>query len=169
MFQAHSSFTSAVLGRPISLQRGHVDLATLSLTFVYFEHAQDEWETWHEVQDSEPLVVGQHYGLDARNGTIMLLDNPFWRQEGHWRSADRLEPLLYKNQVKWPQVILFEYEYYQPEEVRIPAKARVQGTVKIFREQGVLRAIDFAEMDEEALARLGYEVPKYIEAADDNV
>jgi hypothetical protein len=140
MFIQHSSITSAEVGKPMCLHRGNIDPATLKLTFIYFEYAQ-EGNIWRYVQDEEPLMLNKHFRLDKRKGIIELLDHPLWKQEGHWRAADRVEPLLYKGQVKWPQVILFEYEHYAPEEV----------------EQSKYKE----EVDLEAKARLSYNVPKY--------
>jgi len=130
------------MGQPISLQRGNIDPATLKLTFIYSEHIQDKDKVWHHVQDEQELVLNEHYRLDKRRGIIELLNHPFWQQEGLWRTADRREPLLYKGQVKWPQVIMFEYEHYTPQEVKESE----------FRE-GV---------DVTAKARLGYDVPKHV-------
>ena len=142
LFTKHSSITSAMIDKPMSLRRANIDLATLNLIFVFFEYMQDKEGIWRYVQDEEPLALNEHYRLDKRRGVIDLLGHPFWRREGLWRAADRKEPLLYKGQVKWPQVILFEYEHYAPQEV------------------SELEHTD--EIDLEAVARLGYNVPKYI-------
>lgn len=145
MFTQYQSFTKAAIGRPVSLGRGSIDPATLKLTFIYFEQVQDELDTWHEVQEEKLLILNQHYRLDKRRGLIELLDCPFWQQEGLWRAADRKESLLYKGQVKWPQVILYEYEHYAPMEV--------------------IESQFADKADKDAKRRLGYDLPKHVVVA----
>lgn len=164
MFTRHQSFMGATIGRPVSLGRGNIDPATFKLTFVYFEQVQDREGIWQYVQNEALLVLNEHYRFDKRRGLVELLDHPFWQQEGLWRAADRKEPLLYKGQVKWPQVILFDYEYFEPE----PVITRLDG--KVFRRSTgrieELEELDMEAIDEEALQRLGYNLPKFMEADD---
>lgn len=171
-FAKHSSITSATIGKPMSLQRGNIDPAMLKLTFIYFEHTQDERGVWQYIQDEKLLVLNQHYRFDKRRGIIKLLDYPLWQREGLWRAPDRKEPLLYKGQVKWPQVILFQYEYYAPEEVITREVIEDRGPerlpiVRAYRRSTKrVKTIDLEETNEEARRRLGYDLPKYAEAPD---
>jgi hypothetical protein len=159
-FDIYQSFTSARTGRPMSLHRSHIDPALVTLTFHYSELVLDG-DVWIVQEHQHVLEEAVHYSLNARDGQIALLDHPFWQQEGLWRAADRIEPLLYKGQIQHPQRIEFSYEYYTPMPVTLPAKVQTKGTVKIFREAGQLRMVDFAEIDQEASQRLGYNVLKY--------
>jgi len=168
MFEQYQSFTSAGIGVPMSLHRSHLDSAFITLTFHYSELVL-EGDGWVAKEWAQALVQGTHYSLNARDGQITLLDHPFWQQEGHWRAADRIEPLLYKGQVKHPQRIEFSYEYYTPTPITLPAKVQTKGTVKIFREAGQLRMVDFEEIDQEASQRLGYNVLKYTLALSEGI
>jgi len=79
----------------------------------------------------QALVVGTHFDLDSTNGTVVLLDHPFWQTEGLWRAADREEPLLYKGQVSAPQRIEVTFDYY------VPAQVTVQSDKKTLTGDGV--------------------------------
>lgn len=136
----YQSFIKARINRPITLGRTHIDPALITLTFVYQELVKQD-EAWIVKEKREILKRDAHYKLDRRRGVIMLIDHPFWQQEGRWRVADRVEPLLYKGQVKHPQRIEFDYEHYVSKEVK---------------------ASEFTdEIDAEAKERLGYDVKKY--------
>lgn len=139
-FVRHQSFTKARIDRPISLGRTQIDPAVITLTFVYQEPVQQDG-VWVVQEKQQLLQRDVHYKLDRRRGIIMLIDHPFWQQKGRWRAADRVEPLLYKGQVKHPQRIDFDYEHYAPKEVEA---AEVTD-----------------EIDQEARQRLGYDLPKY--------
>jgi len=166
-FETYQSFTGARVGRPMSLHRGHLDPALVTLTFQYSELVLDG--IWVVQERQQVLEQGVHYNLNARDGQITLLDHPFWQQEGLWRAADRIEPLLYKGQIQRPQRIEFSYEYYTPIPITLPAKVQAKGTVKIFREAGQLRMVDFEEIDQEASQRLGYNVLKYTLALSEGI
>jgi len=168
MFEQYQSFTSARVGRPISLHRGHLDPALVTLTFHYSELLLDG-DVWVVQPRQQILEEGLHYSLNARDGQITVLDHPFWQQEGRWRAADRIEPLLYKGQIQHPQRIEFSYEYYTPTPITLPAKVQTRGTVKIFREAGQLRMVDFEEIDQGASQRLGYNVLKYTLALSEGI
>lgn len=139
-FEIHASFTQARIGRPISLGRDHIDPAVIVLTFVYQELVKQEG-LWVIQEKQQVLERDTHYKMDRRRGVIMLIDHPFWQQEGRWRAADRVEPLLYKGEVKHPQRIDFDYEYYTPQEVEAEEVTD--------------------EIDPEAKERLGYDLPKF--------
>lgn len=124
----HSTKTAVKprVGQPCSLGRGHVDDATLVLTFHYQELVQNG--TWQVEPQQQVLVEGVHFGLDAPAGTITLLDHPFWQTQGRWRAADRVEALLYKGQVKHPQRIAAGFDYYASAQVTVLAdKAQIIG------------------------------------------
>jgi len=71
------------------------------------------------------------------------------------------EPLLYKSQIKWPQVIQFNYEHYAPE----PVITRLDGKV-LRRSTGKIEELDMEAANKEAQQRLGYDLPKFMEAED---
>ena len=111
----------------------------------------------------------------------MLIGHELWEKEDHWRVApytrkgkliDRKEPLLYKGQVKHPQYVEATYVHYKPEEVvlRQQPESRalgVEAKVKAYkRSTKRVATIDLNEIDKEAKERLGYDLPRYIEAAD---
>jgi len=152
----------------MSLQRSNIDPAIITLTFHYEELTPTDG-IWIVEPRQQVLEEGIHYSLDARKGQIILLAHPFWQQIGYWRVNDRQEPLLYKGQVQHPQRIEFSYEYHRPEEIVLPAKVQTKGTVKIFRETGQLRMVDFAEIDQGASQRLGYNVLKYTLALSEGI
>lgn len=139
-FTRYGSFTKARIDRPISLGRVHLDPAVIILTFVYQELVE-RGDVWIVEERQEILERDVHYRLDGRRAVIMLIDHPFWQQEGTWRAGDRVEPLLYKGQVKHPQRIDFDYEHHAPEAV---PEAELTD-----------------EIDLEARQRLGYDVKKY--------
>jgi hypothetical protein len=128
----------------MSLERAHIDLRTLTVTFHFREWLNDgrqwKWEPRQQV-----LTLHSHFRIDKRRGIIDLVDNPFWNQLGLWSAADRMEPLLYKGQIKHDrgQRIDFTYEYYESEEVGDPS------------------SVNLAEIDTVASMRLGYDVPRY--------
>jgi len=166
-FEIYQSFMAGRIGRPISLHRGYIDPALVTLTFHYSELVLDG--IWVVQERQQILEEGVHYNLSARDGQITLLDHPFWQQEGRWQAADRIEPLLYKGQVQHPQRIEFDYEYYTPIPITLPAKVQTRGAVKIFREAGQLRMVDFGEIDQGASQRLGYNVLKYTLALSEGI
>jgi len=53
--------------------------------------------------------------------------------------------------------------------ITLPAKVQTRGTVKIFREAGQLRMVDFEEIDQGASQRLGYNVLKYTLALSEGI
>ncbi len=165
-FIQHASFAKPRIGKPISLQRNHQDLATLTLTFVYQEQRHDG-KLWREVEQQEVLIQTQHYRIDKRRGIIELLPDPFWQTKGLWRAADYSEPLLYKGQVKHPQRLEFSYEHYAPEEVEVIGKKdELTGLMPVKRADGKLENVDMDELDTEANTRLGYDLPKFSETAE---
>jgi len=169
------------IGRPMSLSVGHIDPDTLTLTFHYQELVRRG--KWHPEHRELELERGTHYQIDRKRGIIQLLDHPFWHTEGYWtvapytrkgRLVDAREPLLYKGQVKHDrgQYVEATFEHYKPEEVvlRETPEGRdlgVEAKVKAYkRSTKRVATIDINEIDEDAKARLGYDLPRYIEAAD---
>jgi hypothetical protein len=168
----------------MSLSVGHIDLDTLELVFHYQELEQGGDRKWRPVPRQEPLVRGEHYVTEKRTGRIKLLEHPFWHTEGYWITApyerkgvviDAREPLLYKGQVKHDrgQYVEATYEHYKPEEVVVQGEQPevhalgVEAKVEAFvRSSGKVEEIDLNEIDKEAKERLGYSLPRYIEAAD---
>ena len=138
------------------------------LTFHYQELVQNG--TWATVPREQVLVEGIHFSLNARNGQITLLPHAFWDSESTWRAGDRTEPLLYKGQVKHPQRISSGFEYYAPESVEVVAQLDglgAPGRSVITKINDVAVIMDLEEVDTEAQTRLGYSVPKYMEAVTD--
>jgi len=97
---------------------GHVDPSSLVAVFHYGELALVDG-IWLAQPRQQALVVGAHFDLDSTNGTVVLLDHPFWQTMGRWQSADLMEPLLYKGQVKAPQYIEVSFDYYAPAQVTV--------------------------------------------------
>jgi hypothetical protein len=144
-FQQLNSSIKPRVGRAVSLGRGHIDPATLTLTLHYQEQVESSG-VWSRVEREKVLVAGEHFGLNARDGTITLLDHPFWQEESTWRAGGeygRMGPLLYKGQVKHPQYVRAEFEYYVPKSVKPGAK------------------VNWDKKNREAKRRLGYAVPEY--------
>jgi len=107
------------LDQACSLSRGHVD--NLVAAFHYQELIGGQ-----VVEREQALTEAVHFSLDAPTGRITLLTDPFWDTLGTWRAGDREETLLYKGQVKAPQVIAASFDYYAPAEVTITTdKAQV--------------------------------------------
>lgn len=86
------------IGQPMSI--GHSPVSNVMLTFYYQELVYGK-----VANRQTPLAEGTHYELDAFYGRITLLDHSLWGTIGHWRVADREEPLLYKRSVTYPQYI----------------------------------------------------------------
>ena len=110
------------LNRAMALGVTWVDATTLSLTF-HYQELVEQGGFWQVEARQQVLVEGQHYSVDEARGQITLLDDPFWQQDGYWRSApyerrgqiiDQPEPLLYKGLVKQPQYIEANFEYWRP-------------------------------------------------------
>jgi hypothetical protein len=149
-FEFFSLSIKPTVGRPMSLGGGGVDSDTLTLTFHYQEQAMGG-HAWCTVEHEQALAEGEHYNLDARSGTVTLLDHPFWYQESTWREGGAygwVEPLLYQgrdgtSRVKHPQYIRVEFERYIPTPVEPGAK------------------VDWNEVNQEAKRRLGYDVLEY--------
>lgn len=161
MFIEQQSFFKAQIGEPISLQRSHIDLATLILTFVYQELV-DDGKVWQTVERQQVLVQNKHYRIDKRRGVIELLDDLFWNTKGLWRAGDHTEPLLYKGHVKHPQRIEFSYEHFAPEEVEIVGEKDEQtGLTPVKKDDGTTADVDMEEFDTTVKPRLGYDLPKY--------
>jgi len=115
------------LGDAMSLGVSWVDAATLVLTF-HYQELVEQVGIWQTVERQQVLVEGQHYSIDEAKGQITLLVDPFWQQEGYWRSApyerhgeiiDQPESLLYKGSVKYPQYIEADFDYWHPSSVII--------------------------------------------------
>jgi hypothetical protein len=170
------------LSRPMSLSVGHIDLNTLALVF-HYQELQEKDGKWRPVQREKELVRGEHYVIDRRRGIVKLVDHPFWHTEGYWAVApykrkgkliDVKEPLLYKGQVKHDrgQYVEATYEHYRPEEVVLreqPAVRELGAEVRamaVRRATGEVEEIDINAVDLEARERLGYDLPRYAEAAD---
>lgn len=165
-FIQHASFAKPRIGKPISLQRNHQDLATLTLTFVYQEQRHDG-KLWREVERQEVLVQNQHYRIDRKRGVIELLPDAFWQQMGPWRAADCWEPLLYKGMVKHPQRLEFSYEHYTPEGVEVLGEKDPEtGLTPVKRADGKLDNVDMDAVDTAVKPRLGYNLPKFSETAE---
>jgi hypothetical protein len=143
-FIQFSSQFKPTIGKPMSLERTHVDIPTLTLTLHYREWV-DDGQQWNWEPRQQALTMHTHFRIDKRRGVIDLLDNLLWDQQGLWVAGDHIEPLLYKGQVKHSrgQYVEFSYEYYAPEDVNDPA------------------TVDLAEVDTVASARLGYDVLRY--------
>ena len=161
MFVQHGSFAKPRIGKPMGLQRGHIDHATLTLTFIYYELVHDG-AIWENVERQQVLVLNQHYRIDKRKGIVELLDDPFWHTLGLWRAGDREEELLYKGRVKHPQRIDFAYEHYTPEPVNVLGDAsELTGLTPVRKADGTLADVDMDSKNTEANTRLGYELPEY--------
>ena len=109
------------IDQPCSLGVGHVDASSLTAVFHYEEQVQGNQPQPRQ----QELVAGAHFTGNAAQGTITLLDDPFWQTDGLWRAADREEPLLYKGQVKAPQYIWASFDYYAPAQVMVTADKKV--------------------------------------------
>lgn len=172
------------LNNPMGLSVNHIDLATLVLTFHYQELVQVDGVWLVELKEQE-LVRGEHYAVDKRRGIIKLLDHPFWHTEGYWtvvpyerkgKVIDRKEELLYKGRVKHSrgQFVEATYEHWKPEEVVLQQDEQpethelgVEAKVRALRRAtGKVSSIDLNEIDAEAKKRLGYDLPRFAEAAD---
>ena len=165
-FIQHDSFAKPRIGKSISLQRGHLDTGTLTLTFIYHEHKHDG-KLWREIEQQQVLIQNQHYRIDKRRGVIELLNHSFWETMGLWRAADCIDPLLYKGQVKHPQRLEFSYEHFAPEEVEVMGeKNPVTGLTPVKRADGKLENVDMDAVDIEVKLRLGYDLPKFSETAE---
>jgi len=171
------------IDRPMSLSVGHIDLDTLELVFHYSELEQGDDKKWHRVPKQKVLERGEHFVIDKRRGIIKLIDHPFWHTEGRWRTApyerrgkviDEQEELLYKGQVKHArgQHIEATYEHYKPEEVVLREQPEVrtlgvEAKIQAFRRKiQKVERIDMNAVDEEARERLGYDLPRFTEAAE---
>jgi hypothetical protein len=168
-FQSLENLAKPRIGQAMSLGRGHIDPATLVLTFHYQENQQNGG-TWSTVDLEQELTEGTHYSLNARDGQITLLPHAFWQSESTWRAGDRVEPLLYKGRVKHPQRIDAAFEYYEPEPVTMlkdltPLGA--SGRKALVNRAGAAILLDLDTPSSEAQARLGYSVPQFAEAIPD--
>ena len=95
------------IGQPMSIR--HSPVSDVTLVFYYQELIYDE--VWKFINRQTPLVEDTHYELDAFLGHITLLDHSLWGAVGHWRAADREEPLLYKGAITYPQYIEAVFEF----------------------------------------------------------
>jgi hypothetical protein len=150
----------------MSLGRGHIDPATLVLTF-HYQEKQENGGIWSTVDLEQVLIEGTHFSLNARDGQFTLLPHAFWDSESAWRAGDRPnDPLLYKGQVKHPQRISAEFEYYAPEPVQVVDSLDKFGAgQKVLARRGgsAPSVIDLGAFSAAAQARLGYNVPEFIE------
>lgn len=112
------------IGQASSLGVGNVDAFSLSAVFHYEELVQ-VGQLWQPQPRQQELVAGTHFTGNPAQGTMTLLDHPFWQTEGLWRAADREEPLLYKGAVKAPQYIEATFDYYAPARVTVTADKQV--------------------------------------------
>jgi len=168
-FQSLDTLNKPRIGQAMCLGRGHIDPATLALTF-HYQEKQESGGVWFAVDLEQVLTEGAHYSLNARDGQITLLPHGFWDSESTWRQGDREEPLLYKNVVKHPQRISVSFEYFAPESVKVHRRMdRLgAGNKALARRQSAQSAevIDFGLIDTEAQQRLGYDVPAFVELAE---
>ena len=165
-FQSLENLAKPRIGQAMSLGRGHIDLATLVIEFHYQEKGSTG-DIWTTVEHGYVLTEGTHFNLNAREGQITLLPHAFWDSESTWRAGDRIELLLYKGQVKHPQRISAEFEYYTPEPVQVVEDLGKFGTAgrKVLAKRGAAppAVMDLETPSVEAQARLGYDVPEFAE------
>lgn len=167
-FQSIDTLNKPRIGQAMSLGRGHIDPATLTLTF-HYQEKQESGGVWSTVDLEQALTEGVHFSLNARDGQITLLPHAFWDSESTWRAGDRTEPLLYKDQVKHPQYISGGFEYYEPESVRVlqdMSQFGALGRQAVVDRSGVSVMINLDMSDTDATNRLGYSVLRFTEGVD---